>query len=301
MALTNETQFFLISSLILTIFAVGYAFIMIYTFIRKKTLGTAFLMLAFSLLGLGETSNTIAFWLEAYEASSAVISGVLQTVFVNLYALSILFFYFFSTRHILRDNDFTKSLMGVFFGEIIAIVTATMVAVLLIGQDLIVKTSQTFRIPNTNLDYYAPTVILSLVLFVPLIILVLFRISYNLIVIRRKITESVPRAGITYIGLSVSSLLGSTIVLILFYIPGIYVISGLLIFLQTFRLLTTIMRLIFGYLGWTLPDWLKKRIRGKAWIVKTLKEMDGKPVTYSYSSSREIKADTHQIKEISEP
>ncbi|MHA1211948.1 MAG: hypothetical protein ACTSSH_05755 [Candidatus Heimdallarchaeota archaeon] len=301
MALTTATIYYLVTSTILSVFAIGYAFIMILTFIRKKTLGTAFLMIAFTLLGLGEGSFTISYYLGAFGVSTSIVTGILQTVFINLYALSIIFFYFFSTRHILRDNDFVKSLMGVFLGEIAALVTITMVIVLLTGQDLIFKTSQDFTLPFTNLLNYTPTIGLALVLFVPLIIFILLRISYNLVVIRRKITEPVPRAGITFIGLSVVSLLGSTVALILFYIPGIYAISGLMIFLQAFRLLTTIARLIFGYLGWILPDWMKKRIRGKAWIVKLLKEKKGIPVTYSFSSSRDLKTETIPIKEISEP
>jgi len=301
MALTAETWFYLISSLFLGIFSLLYSIVMFYSFIKKKTLGTAFLMFTFTLLGLGEFTNALSYWFEAFDISTYITSGILQSLFVNLVALSILFFYFFSTRNILRDNEFVKSLMGVFMGENVAVVTTTMFTVLLLGHDLYVQTTQTFFLPNTNIEIFAPTAILSSILFIPLILIILLRVFYNLIVIRRKITEPVPRRGITFIGISILSLIGSTLTLMLFYLPQIYTNSGAMIFLQSLRLSSTILRVIFGYLGWILPDWLKKRIRGKAWIVKTLKQRAGMPITYAFSSSRDIKEKTINLKEVSEP
>ncbi len=300
MALTSQTWFYLITSLFLAIFAISYALVMLYAFIKKKTLGTAFLLFTFTLLGLGEGANTLSYWFEAFNISSKNLSGIFQILFLNLYALSILFFYFFYTRHILRDNDFVKSLMGVFLGETIAVVTTTMFSELLLGEDLYINTSDLFLLPNTNIEIFAPVTALSLVLFIPLLIFVLLRISYNVVIIGRKITEPVPKRGILYIGISIVSLIGSTVVLMLFYLPSIYSNSKAMLFLQALRLAATILRLIFGYLGWILPDWLKKRIRGKAWIVRTMKEREGMPITYSFSSSHDIKKTAIQVQEVSE-
>lgn len=300
MALSVSTWYFLVISTILALFAFAYGLLMAQTFLKKRTLGTAFLMFAFVLLGIGEIINTVAFWLSAYGVTSSNIVGILQFIFVNLYSLSLLFFYYFSTRHILRDNDFVKSITGVFFGELIAAMTALMLGELLFGLDIGFNTISNFLIQDTTIEVYSPSAFLALLLYVPLLFIILVRVIWNIVSIRRKISEPVAKIGITYISLSVISMIGSTLVLIIMHIPGIYAVSGLVLFFQTLRAISTIARLIFGYLGWILPDWLKRRVRGKTWIAKELKTRVSEKISYSYSSSKDIDAQTIPIKEVSE-
>ncbi|NHJ83977.1 MAG: hypothetical protein FK734_00860 [Asgard group archaeon] len=297
-----QEYFYLVTTIITALFAVIFSFIMNFTFFRKRTLGSAFMMIAFGMISAGEIFNSLALWLINYDAASDITIGILQAFYTNFVALSILYFYYFSTRNILRDNDVIKSIIIVLMTEMVATVTATEFAELMLQSDLYFNTTEIISIGNSNLTLLAPTIYLLLILFLPLLTLILLRMIITLIRIQRKITDPVANRGILYITISIIALTINTTAIMLSNVEQISSNVGLIMFLQIVRVISTMIVMVFGYLGWILPDWLKKRIRGKAWIVQEYKKMMSKPITVAYSSSANTirKETVTQIKEISD-
>jgi hypothetical protein len=259
------------------------------------------MMVAFGMIAFGEMFYTISLWLGAFEVGSKISTGILQALFINLICLAILYFYYFSTRHILKDNDLVKSIIIVLTTEIIAVVTTLMFTKVL-GGSLMVEGGVEFLLGGTNLTVFAPIWYMLIILFTPLVNFILIRIISNLAIIRDKITEPVAKRGTLFITLSIISLTLSISFLTPLLIPQVNNYPLVIVILQFLRLVSTFCAMTFGYLGWVFPDWLKKRIRAKAWIAQELKKIDGKELNYSYSSSHnksEIKSVA--IKEVSEP
>ena len=101
--------FYLISSTIIALFSIGFAGTMTASFFRKRSIGSSFMMVAFGFIALAETLFSISLWLRAFNATSLAVTGILQSLFINMLCLAIVYFYYFSTRHILRDNELVKS------------------------------------------------------------------------------------------------------------------------------------------------------------------------------------------------
>ncbi|MBN1328151.1 MAG: hypothetical protein JXA54_01645 [Candidatus Heimdallarchaeota archaeon] len=295
--------FYLLVTTITATFSFVLSVIMTSTFFRKRTLGSAFMMIAFGMISVGEIFNTFALWLSYLRPiESSFTAKILQILYINFVGLSILYFYYFSTRNVLRDNDVTKSIVIIIMAEMIATVMVSMFSENMPGANLAFEMSENLFLGGSSLTILVPTIFLLLGLFVPLLTFVLLRMIITLITIRKKITDTVANRGLLFITLSVIGLTLSTTAMVISYIPAVNNISGLAIFLQIIRMISTMLVMVFGYLGWILPDWLKKRIRGKAWIVQEYKKIITKPITVAYSSSATSfrKESTTQIREISD-
>jgi hypothetical protein len=301
MALNSITWFYLISSTFLALFSLGFSSTMTASFIRKRSVGSSFMMVAFGMIAFGEIFYSISLWLGAFKVGSIVITGTFQALFINFICLAVLYFYYFSTRHILRDNDLVKSIIIVLTTETIAVVTTLMFTSVL-GGELMVQGGVEFILAGTNISVFAPIWYMLIILFTPLVNLILIRIIANLAVIRDKITDAVSKRGTLYITLSVIALTMSISFLTPLLIPQVNNYPAIIIILQVLRLISTFCAMIFGYLGWVFPEWLKKRIRAKAWIVQAFKKIEGKEIDYEYSTSSNITEPINiAVKEVSDP
>ncbi len=296
----SMTIFFLTTSVIISIFALIFSSIMTGTFFKKRTMGSIFMMVAFGMIAFGEIFNSVSYWIGGFSPSNTVAIGILQGFYINFISLSIIYFYYFSTRHILRDNELVRSIAAVLFAESTAVITTTMFTIILGGTMKFPATVE-FFLAGTNIYIIAPSYILLLALFVPLFVLGLVRMIFSLFILRKDISDPVARRGTLFINFSVISLALNTLLFIFMELPIVHNYPVLVVFIQLFKIVFTFSTLIFGYLGWILPDWLKKRIRGKAWIVKEWKKLEEKQINYSFSSSKAIKASKLVVEEISEP
>jgi hypothetical protein len=138
-------------------------------------------------------------------------------------------------------------------------------------------------------------------LFTPLVNFMLGRMIMNLSAIHRKISDPVAKRGTIFITYSVIGLTMTVSFLTPFLIPEVNALPFVGILLQILRVLSTFMVLILGYFGWVFPEWLKKRIRAKAWIVQAFKKIEGKELNYEYSSSESAQSIKVSVQEVSDP
>ncbi|NHJ05407.1 MAG: hypothetical protein EAX90_11320 [Candidatus Heimdallarchaeota archaeon] len=300
MALNAITWFYLISSTFTALFSLGFSVTMTASFFRKRSIGSSFMMVAFGMIAFGEMFYSISLWLGAFNVGTIITIGILQALFINFICLAILYFYYFSTRHILRDNELVKSILIVLSTETIAVVTTLMFTTVL-GGEILVQGGVQYFLAGTDITVFAPTWIFLIILFTPLVNFMLIRIIANLAIIRDKITDAVSRRGTLFITLSVISLTLSISFLTPYLIPAVNNFPAIIIILQLLRLIATFFAMIFGYLGWVFPEWLKKRIRGKAWIVQAFKKIEGKELDYEYSTSSSTEPSKIVVKEVSDP
>ncbi|NHJ85860.1 MAG: hypothetical protein FK734_10390 [Asgard group archaeon] len=297
-----ETIFFLVTSIFVATPPFIFSLLTNYSFYRKRTVGSLFLLISFGMISASELLNTASIWIGGlYGNTYANVVYWLQAFFVNLYGLAMIYFYLFSTRHILKDNEVVKSITAVILGEGVAVIT-TLLITYLRGGYINFEAVVEFNLANSDIPFIAPSPIMLLAIYVPLVLIILIRILISLFTLGRKITDPVAKRGTTYITISVYGLTSVMVLFILMQIPVINSSVPAMFFLQISKILSLTLMMVFGYLGWTLPDWLKKRIRGKAWIVQAFKKAEGKEITYAYSSSANAKELSNiSIKEVSDP
>jgi len=293
--------FYLISSSIIALLSFAFSSTMTAAFFRKRSIGSSFMMVAFGFIAMSETFFSISLWLRAFNAAPLEATGILQSLYINFLCLAIVYFYYFSTRHILRDNELVKSLIIVFTVEIIVVVTTLMFTKVL-GGSIAFEGAIKFTLGGTDIEIFAPIWYMLIVLFTPLVNFMLMRMNFNLTAIHRKITDAVAKRGTIYINYSVIALTMSISFLTPFLIPQVNNIAWLAIILQILRLITTAFAMVIGYLGWVFPEWLKKRIRAQAWIVQAFKKIEGKDIHYEYSTSSNSSEPVKiAVQEVSEP
>ena len=292
--------FYLISSSVIALLTFSFSSTMTAAFFRKRSIGSSFMMVAFGFIAMSETFFSISLWLRAFNAASLESTGILQALYINLLCLAIVYFYYFSTRHILRDNELVKSLIIVFSVEIIVVVTTLMFTKVL-GGSVAIEGAVKFALGGTDIEIFAPIWYMLIILFSPLVQLMLMRMNFNLTAIHRKITDAVAKRGTIYINYSVIALTMSVSFLTPFLIPQVNNIAWLAIILQILRLISTAFAMVIGYLGWIFPEWLKKRIRSKAWIVQAFKKIEGQEINYKFSSSKDSHVQKLEVQEVSEP
>ena len=297
-----EANLFLVTSIFVAAAPFLFSLLMNYTFYRKRTIGTLYLLISFGMISASEILNTVSIWLGALNPADKITVYWLQAFFVNLYGLSMIYFYLFSTRHILRDNDIVKSITAVILGEGLAVIT-TLLIVFIRGGTINFPAVAEYTLAGTEIPVISPSAILLLAIYVPIVTVILIRMLISLFILSRKITDPVAKRGTTYITISVYALTSVMVIFILMQLEVINTNLYVMFFLQISKIIALTLMLVFGYLGWILPDWLKKRIRSKAWIVQAFKKVEGKEIDYAYSSSMNIKDTSKniEIKEVSDP
>ena len=134
----------------------------------------------------------------------------------------------------------------------------------------------------------------------PIILFIQLRIVLRVIKIRRTVQDKVTKTGVTLILWSV------VFTLLRWLTTGVYsltvaqnnlaivIILNLLIFCEDVTILIT------AYLGWILPNWLKRKIRGRAWIVQMKENIKIKEITYPHSVSKAMQSERKKIIEVVE-
>lgn len=311
--LTGSGWFYLVSGAIAGAFYLVFFGILIRNYFRKRTVGTGLLLLFFGSFILANILTIAGSWIGSsmiFGDNSVLVHGYFQIAFIVLNLVSFIFFYYFANRHILRDSDITKSFTSVVLTLLAGILGGLMVSELI--AEFIPEAAQNwgldqegflqyFTFTGTGTHQFLPQLLAGLIIFIPIILLVFVRVLYKLIIIRRNMKERVARIGVTFILISVIFIFLERPLTILFTVDAITSNGSLVVLINIIRNLFNIAIIVFAYLGWILPDWLKKAIRGKAWIVKKLEKDKIKTQDYSFISSESIKAKKQTVIEVSEP
>ena len=109
---SSTALFFMVSSILVSVLPLIFSFIMTSSFIRKRTVGTLYMYIAFSAIALAELLYSVSNWVGGLTTTHTNVVYWLQAFFVNLYGLGIIYFYLFSTRNILKDNEVLRSIIS---------------------------------------------------------------------------------------------------------------------------------------------------------------------------------------------
>lgn len=301
MDITGLTWYFLISAILIVVATLSFVGILINHFIKKRTIGTALLTISFICIALAELLNGSGLWYYVFGSQTSKVSGYLQLNFTTMYSIAFLFLYYFANRHILKDNDIIKSVTSILLGVLTGVISTMLFTQLREGKTDSLYYSTLFM-NGVNIKQYTPTTLSGMLLFVPVFIFVLLRIIIRLLMVRSKVDNPIAKSGFSFILYSMVSLVLAIIVASLFTIPGVGNSPVLVTIIQTFRMLFNLTAVVLGYFGWILPDWLKRMIRGKAWIVKQIESKKvTKERTYPFSSSSVGNPETDVVIEISDP
>ena len=283
--ITASTWYFLISISINSLVLLIFCGIVLRQFIIKKTVGTLLLFISYLFILLAEIDNSLTIGTYIFTNINEKYLAVIQLVFPLLYGIGYVFLYFFANRHILQDSDVIKAITSILLSAIVSILTGLMIF------DAIMNAPNTLLSNNPilqgpNILQYIPNQIIGLVMFLPIFIFIHIRIIIRLIKIRSTVDSKLAKVGFTYILLSMLFLILSTLT-VSFYLYDYVVINPVFVNLaHGLRMIFVTVGSILGYFGWTLPDWLRRRIRGKAWIVKQITK-EFKPSTKPILSSNE--------------
>ncbi|HUT80741.1 MAG TPA: hypothetical protein VMZ29_06005 [Candidatus Bathyarchaeia archaeon] len=253
-----------------------FVLLLLRNFFKKRTIGTFLLIMTYTNLFLDELFLAIAFLLEGLNPTNPVIQKyckILQIFGVILLVFTINWIYFFGNRHLIKDNDLFKSIYTSVFG----VVVGGMIGLSL--QDIFTKASTEanwyteiilegvdFHLYYPAADITKPYILLTGGLFL-IGSYTYIRLSLRTNQLQRKAKDIVTKKGFKVITASILLML-TTGLSLGFYIFGAgknpYV-SAIVFILRGFIVLAAV---ITGYIGWIMPEWVRKRFRGKAWIAK---------------------------------
>jgi hypothetical protein len=271
-ALQLYSYHYLVAGIINTLILLVYVILLTRNFFKKRTIGTFLLIMTYSFLLGNEILATTAFILEGYFGTQFVVHArVMQLVGVYLLMYTINWMYFFANRHILRDNDLFKSLYTSILSGFVGVVGGLSI------YDAIASVNDPplwyMQIELAGADfniYYPPVSGLPIILTIALFaigMLTYFRLMWRTFNLQRKAKDVVTKKGFRVVTVSVFLLLLTGLVLGS-YMLGANTIPWLAAITYVIRGFIVIAAVITGYLGWLMPDWIRRRFRGKAWITK---------------------------------
>jgi len=244
-------------------------------FIQKKTTGTLLLFMAYILVGIAGILGALVYNLEVSGVSLSTLV-LLQMIASTSPLLSLTLIYIFSCRHILRDNELSKT----FHTIVISIVVGFGLTLFILGAFNITPQFSGFIVPEgdqaswwqikrvtiTGTSLYNFSII---AISIPVIfsqIYINLRVGIRSFVLARRTSKAVRKRGLQLIGWG----------LIIYLLAGIIITletsihwpegSAMPPILWTLRKLGFVVAYIILYLGWIMPEWLRRRIRGKTWF-----------------------------------
>ncbi|MBD3189257.1 MAG: hypothetical protein GF308_01360 [Candidatus Heimdallarchaeota archaeon] len=282
MAVTSFAWFVMIQFGILAIGSFIFLGIMVQNFFKKRTMGTGLLAIVYLFVALrqvaGLLNNAIPAFFPGTLASRLTVLGVLGTLAFTYY-----FLYLFGSRHILHDNDIVRGIISAFF-LIVASVLIGFVAYEMIYDVPDPRFYEIELTESTGIVRAFPKPIISGILYGLVLILVQIRYIYNLStnLIRSKAIDPIRRIGTKYILAAIITLFLDAVLTLLSTLTNVVAIN-VIIYIGRFILI--MLSLLLSYIGWILPNWFRKRIRQKAWIVKQLSTAEKTTATFATSNT----------------
>ncbi|MBD3191618.1 MAG: hypothetical protein GF308_13305 [Candidatus Heimdallarchaeota archaeon] len=288
--------FILIQGVLMVLASVVFLGIMIQNFITKKTTGTAFLAIFYGMIALTQATS-VTFNIFAIINPYSLAHGTFLVLYLLVFILSYYFLYFFASRHILQDNDIMRSVVSFIYLGI------TLPVIGMIGYEIFFPVDNpTFVVetiePGTNLQQFMPTTLMAAILYLTILVLVQIRIIIRMstTLIQKKTKDELRRKGFKYILIAVVCLFLTLLLTVTFTIEGMPPAAIILVYIL--RAIALFAGLFLSYVGWILPNWFKRRIRKKAWIVKNYKA--GKKPASQFVTSKTYFEKTQIITETSE-
>ncbi len=229
-------------------------------FIKKKTTGTALLFITYFFFGLSALTNSLSLYFQVMN-SQFMTYAIMSVLSVILPLVGWIFFYIFSSRHILQDSEIVQGITVYTFSAYSGALFALTLAEL-----MLFKPSQPIVIVENTISNELVRLSLSTLFLVPYIfiqIYLFFKIIYRAFVLSRKAKDKMRKRALELV----------VIGLVIYYFRNNIVgfaygaeNSIIVIVLWSLRLLLLMIAYICLYLGWVMPNWYKKMIREKSWF-----------------------------------
>jgi hypothetical protein len=270
MALDTASYFILISSGVNLGFSAILVIFLIVNFIRKKTIGTAMLLTAYTFFSLTSAASIIYRILYIVQGGDSVVIEQFASLGPLLLLPAFAYLYVFACRHILKDSEIMRTyifaLIVAFFGIATAVVAY-----------------DNFNVPNhlnrvfttkifvTNSIYTISYINFILIFQIAVSIYVTGRIGWRALRLARKSDQPVRKRGLQTIGVGVLLyLLGGMLSAFDSSISGIPVLMIAVAVLRAFAFAAAYIGM---YLGWVMPNWYRKMIRKRSWFEVQYKAM----------------------------
>ena len=260
-------------TLLVPIFLMGA---LLNNFYKKRTTGTLLLFSSYALVALGAIIGALVYTLEASGLGPRTV-GVFQVFSTVMPQVALLLIYIFSCRHILKDNEVSKSLHLMITAAVLTFFgTVFMLGLFNITQgqypNFVIPEGEDPKWYHLVRTDVAGTDLTNLALSGLSVILFLVQLYYNARIIIRAFILSgrtdkiVRKRGLQMIawGLVIYLIAGAFISMEI-GIPWAQGSHAPTIF-WTFRKIFFLISYIVLYLGWIMPDWFRRRIRGKTWF-----------------------------------
>lgn len=240
-------------------------------FLKKRTVGTFLLILSYGSILAYEVLATAAFFHEGLypgDANASAIAKMLHIIGVFCLVYTINWIYFFGNRHLIRDNDLFKSLYTSFFGGFIGVIGGLAFQDIILGREVWYST---IELAGADFNLYIPSIewpqIILIIGLFGIGSITYFRLIIRTFQLQRKAKDIVTKKGLRVVSISIFLLLltGMTLGAYIFGANEIAIVSALLYVL---RGIIVIAAVATGYIGWIMPEWVRKRFRGKSWIAK---------------------------------
>ncbi|NHJ48560.1 MAG: hypothetical protein FK733_12315 [Asgard group archaeon] len=269
------TWIYAVFSWITTAATFGLVIALFNNFLRKKTTGTLILFTSYLIIALSAAVGAVVYNLQAIELGGSVVR-ILQTISTLAPQIGLLLIYIFSCRHILKDNEVTKSLTLMVATFILGVVFMFYIFGLF-GTTAPIDSEAWYALSTNNPTPYLENISIGILsmLLVLIQIYINSRIFIRAFVLSRRTDKLIRKRGLLLIawGLVIYLTSGIIITLELSVDWGSIGLSSIQLVFWMLRKIGFVASYIFLYLGWIMPDWFRRRIRGKTWFESRYKEI----------------------------
>ncbi len=265
MALGTLVWFVVILYGLTAIGASVFCVIMIINSLKRKTGGTALLAFVYGCVAVFQINSIVYNVLGKINPLSEG-HAITLLIYVISSVLIFYFLYIFASRHILNDGDVLRSLFSIIIlgipGAIVGVLGYEMMTGVLEPDLIFVQISIE---SGTELLQYQPTLVISLILYVIMLVLVQLRIIIGMIInlMKHKTKDPIRRKGMQFILIAVIFLFITVSLTVVFTIEGIGPIPIIIVYIM--KSAAFMISIVLSYIGWILPERFKQRIRNK-WI-----------------------------------
>lgn len=266
------TWTYVVFSWFTTILTLGLVIALFNNFIRKKTTGTLILFTSYFVIGSAAILGALVFNLQAV-TDFVLAPRILQSITTMSPQIGLIMIYIFACRHILKDNEVVKSLTVMFTSFAVGFVF-TMYILGAYGITAPVDSDIWYALSTNNptADLENASISLLAVVLVAIQVYINARIFIRAFILARRTDKEIRKRGLLLIAWGlVIYLIGGLVISMEIaidwqsaVIPLIFWMVRKILFLSSYVIL---------YLGWIMPDWFRRRIRGKTWFEMRYKEV----------------------------
>jgi hypothetical protein len=241
-------------------------------FIRKKTTGTLILFTSYFIIATAAILGALVYTLQAFDFNPRV-PRLLQTITTLSPQIGLVLIYIFSCRHILKDNEVVKSLTIMIISFLLgAIFNLYILGVFEITAPIDSDVWYALSTNNPTIDLENISIGILSIFLVTIQIYINARIFIRAFVLSRRTDKLIRKRGLLLIGWGlVIYLLGGLIISMEIAIPWTSSVIPLVFWML--RKIAFLTSYVFLYLGWIMPDWFRRRVRGKTWFETRYKEV----------------------------